>query len=261
MSALSGNAAATPAVALRGVHATYTERGLRVEALHDVNLTVARGEFVSVIGPSGCGKSTMLNLIAGIDRPSAGEIAVDGRSAIGHTGLVAHMPQRDLLLPWRTTLQNAVLGPELRGEPDREARALAQLDRFGLEGFADAYPHMLSGGMRQRAAMLRTILLDRDTLLLDEPFGALDALTRGEMQEWLLGIWTELARTVLFVTHDVEEAIFLSDRVYVMSRRGTMKLEVAIDLPRPREREMTTSPSFVEAKRTLLRSLLAETQR
>ncbi|MCY4112037.1 MAG: ABC transporter ATP-binding protein [Chloroflexi bacterium] len=256
------SAAASPAVALRGVQATYLERGLRVEALHDVNLTVARGEFVSVIGPSGCGKSTMLNLIAGIDRPSGGEIAVDGRSAIGRTGLVAHMPQRDLLLPWRTTLQNAVLGPELRGEPDREAQALAQLDRFGLEGFADAYPHMLSGGMRQRAAMLRTILLDRDTLLLDEPFGALDALTRGEMQEWLLGIWTELAKTVLFVTHDVEEAIFLSDRVYVMTRRpGTMKLELAIDLPRPREREMTTSAPFVDAKRMLLHALLAETQR
>ena len=121
---------------------------------------------------------------------------------------------------------------------------------------------MLSGGMRQRAAILRTILLDRDTLLLDEPFGALDALTRGEMQEWLLSIWTELAKTVLFVTHDIEEAIFLSDRVYVMTRRpGTMKLELRIDLPRPREREMTTAPPFVEAKRTLLRSLLAETQR
>ncbi len=228
----------------------------------DVSLSVATGEFVSVIGPSGCGKSTMLNLIAGIERPSGGEILVDGTSAIGRTGLVAHMPQRDLLLPWRTTLANAILGPELRGEPRAAARerALAQFDRFGLHGFADAYPHMLSGGMRQRAAVLRTILLDRDILLLDEPFGALDALTRGEMQEWLLGLWTELAKTILFVTHDIEEAIFLSDRVYVMTRRpGTMKLEVQIDLPRPRKPEMTASAPFVEAKRALLQSLLAET--
>ncbi len=255
-----GGAAAT--LALRGVSATHIERGLRVEALHDVSLTVAKGEFVSVIGPSGCGKSTMLNLIAGIDRPSAGEILVDGTSAVSRNGLVAHMPQRDLLLPWRTTLENAILGPELRGEPRAAARAsaLAKFDRFGLKGFADAYPHMLSGGMRQRAAVLRTVLLNRDILLLDEPFGALDALTRGEMQEWLLGLWTELGNTILFVTHDIEEAIFLSDRVYVMTRRpGTIELELSVDLPRPRDPEMSASPPFVAAKRELLHNLLAKT--
>ena len=249
------------ALTLRGIHATHLDHGLCVEALRDVNLTVDSGEFVSVVGPSGCGKSTMLSLIAGGMRPTAGEIVVNGIPAIGQPGLVAHMPQRDLLLPWRTTINNTILGLEIRGEPRASARqqALAQFDRFGLRGFADAYPHMLSGGMRQRAAMLRTILLDQDILLLDEPFGALDALTRGEMHEWLLGLRTDLARTILFVTHDVEEAIYLSDRVYVMTHRpGTMTREVPIDLPRPRKPEMMALPPFMDAKRTLLRTLLAE---
>ena len=239
--------------------ATHFDHGIRVDAIHNTSLTVGTGEFVSVIGPSGCGKSTMLNLIAGIERPGAGEILISNKPAGGRTDLVAHMPQRDLLLPWRTTLENAILGPELRGEPRGEARtrALAQFKRFGLEGFAHAYPHMLSGGMRQRAAMLRTVLLDRDILLLDEPFGALDALTRGEMHEWLQTLWTDLAKTILFVTHDVDEAIFLSDRVYVMAQRpGTLKLEVPIDLPRPRGPDITASDTFVEAKRDLLRALL-----
>jgi ABC-type nitrate/sulfonate/bicarbonate transport system ATPase subunit len=179
----------------------------------------------------------------------------------GTLGLVGYMPQRDLLLPWRRVLDNVVLAPELEGVPRAQARqeAAGLLPRFGLEGFERAYPRALSGGMRQRAALLRTVLTHRDTLLLDEPFGALDALTRSEMQEWLLSIWREFGKTVLFVTHDVEEAVFLSDRVYVMSRRpGTVKLELPIELPRPRVRRMVAEPAFVRAKQRLLDSLLEE---
>ena len=248
---------------LRGVSKTYGDRasGVNVEALRDVDLEVGAGEFVSVVGPSGCGKSTLLSLIAGLDRPGSGRILVHGRRVDGTPGLAGYMPQRDLLLPWRSVLDNVILGPELQGVPRAEARreAVRLFPRFGLDGFERSDPRALSGGMRQRAALLRTILPHRDTLLLDEPFGALDALTRSEMQEWLLSIWREFGKNVLFVTHDVEEAVFLSDRVYVMSRRpGTMKLEVATGLPRPRTRAMLVEPALVRAKQTLLDSLLEE---
>jgi ABC-type nitrate/sulfonate/bicarbonate transport system ATPase subunit len=206
----------------------------------------------------------LLNLVAGLDRPVGGEILVHGRPVDGTLGLTGYMPQRDLLLPWRSVLDNVILGPELAGVPRAEARreALGLLPRFGLEGFEKAYPRTLSGGMRQRAALLRTILTHQETLLLDEPFGALDALTRSEMQEWLLSIWHEFGKTVLFVTHDVEEAVFLSDRVYVMSRRpGSIKLEVNVELPRPRVRGMSAEPHFIRAKQLLLESLLAESGR
>ncbi len=255
----SGARKAPPAVAIDRVSATYRDGELTVEALRGVSLEVLPGEFVSVIGPSGCGKSTLLSLIAALQRPAAGEIRIHDARAEGRTDLVAFMPQRDLLLPWRTVLDNVILGPEIHGAPRDRARAeaLALMPQFGLEGFAHAYPRALSGGMRQRAALLRTVLLHRDILLLDEPFGALDALTRGEMQEWLLTICARLGKTVLFVTHDVEEAVFLSDRVYVMSSRpGTIRRAVAIDLPRPRRRAMTVDPAFVETKHMLLDDLL-----
>ena len=252
------------ALELQGVSKAYRRDGSApLETLRDLQLMVAEGEFVSVVGPSGCGKSTMLNLIAGRDPPTGGDIRIFGRASRATPGLVAHMPQRDLLLPWRNTLDNVILGPELRGVSRAAARrrALAHFPRFGLQGFELVYPHALSGGMRQRAALLRTILTERDILLLDEPFGALDALTRSEMQAWLLSIWREFRKTVLFVTHDVEEAVFLSDRVYVLSRRpGTVKLELSIDLPRPRAPEVVATERFVQAKRTLLQSLLSESQ-
>jgi len=252
------------ALELQGVSKVYRRSdGGPLQTLRDLRLVVAEGEFVSVVGPSGCGKSTMLNLIAGRDAPTEGDIRIFGQASRATPGLVAHMPQRDLLLPWRNTLDNVILGPELRGVSRAAARrqALAYFHRFGLEGFERVYPNALSGGMRQRAALLRTILTERDVLLLDEPFGALDALTRSEMQAWLLSIWREFGKTVLFVTHDVEEAVFLSDRVYVLSRRpGTVKLELSIDLARPRAREVVASDRFVQAKRTLLQALLNESQ-
>ncbi len=232
-----------------------------LEALREVTLELRPGEFVAVIGPSGCGKSTLLNLIAGVERPTSGEIHVNGEVRDARPGVVAYMPQRDLLFPWRSLLDNVLLGPEIQGVSRSKARreAIDLLPRFGIEGFARAFPRTLSGGMRQRAALLRTILMHRNILLLDEPFGALDALTRGEMQAWLLEIWTEFKKSILFVTHDVDEAVFLADRVYVLTHRpGAVKLEVSIDLVRPRARSVSLEPAYARAKQELLESLLAE---
>jgi NitT/TauT family transport system ATP-binding protein len=208
-----------------------------VLALEDVSIDVRPGEFVSLLGTSGCGKSTVFNMVAGLITPTQGRILVNGADVTGQAGHVGYMLQKDLLLPWRTILSNVTLGAQLLGRDvktvEKEARSLFR--RFGLEGFEDAWPASLSGGMRQRAAVMRTLLSGRDILLLDEPFGALDAMTRADMQSWLLDIWQEFNSTVVFVTHDVDEAIFLSDRIIVMGRRpGTVQLEVEVDLPRPR---------------------------
>jgi len=231
----------------------------RVSALEGVEMTIDPGEFVSIVGPSGCGKSTLFNLLAGLDRPSGGRILLDGRPAESLLGEIGYMPQADLLMPWRTVLDNTVLGLQLSGVSRREARERAreEFPRFGLEGFEDVWPAQISGGMRQRAALLRTFLAGREVMLLDEPFGALDALTRQEMQQWLLRIWQEDRKTILFVTHDVEEALFLSDRVYVMSGRpGRFELCVDVGLERPRELERTTTaPEFAELKLKLIEPL------
>src|SRR5207302_11425478 len=178
------------------------------------------------VGPSGCGKSTLFNILAGLVEPTSGRVLLDGNPPDNLLGRFDYMPQKDLLMPWRTVLNNTTLGLEIAGVSRRAARerALEAFPRFGLTGFEDAWPMSLSGGMRQRAALLRTFLAGRDVMLLDEPFGALDAITRADMQEWLLGVWHSFERTIVLVTHDVDEAIFLADRVYVMSPRpGTMR--------------------------------------
>jgi ABC-type nitrate/sulfonate/bicarbonate transport system ATPase subunit len=233
-----------------------------VRALEDVSISLDEGEFVSILGPSGCGKSTLLALLAGLLEPTRGRILLDGESpAGGLLGRIGHMPQRDLLMEWRTTLANATLGLELAGVGRGAARerALAEVGRFGLAGFEDRRPSELSGGMRQRAALLRTFLAGRDVLALDEPFGALDALTREAMREWLLDVWEADRKTILLVTHDVEEAVFLSDRVYVMSGRpGRIAAEVAVGLPRPRRLELTETAAFGELKARLLEPLRNE---
>jgi len=227
-------------------------------ALRNVDLSIAPGEFVTLIGPSGCGKSTLFNIIAGLAAPDEdGSILLSGRvqQNYGLLGKVAFMPQRDLLFPWRSVIDNATLPLEVEGAPRKLARQKAQalFPEFGLEGFERHYPHQLSGGMRQRVALMRTFLFERDLLLLDEPFGALDALTRSMMQRWLLDVWARHRRTVLFITHDIDEAIFLGDRVVVMTARpGTIKREERIGLPRPRAASLATSPEFVEIKRRLL---------
>jgi ABC-type nitrate/sulfonate/bicarbonate transport system ATPase subunit len=235
--------------------------GRPVEVLDGVDFNVDEGEFVSLIGPSGCGKTTLLNCIAGLDEPDSGSIEMEGLAASRRLGRVGFMPQKDLLLPWRTVLDNAILGLELMGQPRVEARrrALALTETFGLGGFEDQYPSALSGGMRQRAAFLRTLLVDQDLVLLDEPFGALDAFTRGQMQEWLLSLWGSLGKTIVLVTHDVEEAVLLSDRVYVLTPRpAQVKLVLDIGLPRPRHYQMVTDGAFVSLKAKLLAALREE---
>lgn len=227
-------------------------------ALDHVSLRVPQGRFVSLIGPSGCGKSTLFNLVAGLQEPSEGRILIDGIDATGTIGRVGYMLQKDLLLPWRTVTDNIILGMEIQGVPLREARdrALPLLKRYGLGGFEHAYPNALSGGMRQRAALLRTLLFDADVILLDEPFGALDAQTKLRMQEWLLQLWSDFHKTVVFVTHDVEEAIFLSDEVHLMGTRPGRILEtIPIALSRPRMRGCTTTPEFIAVKEHCLNLL------
>ncbi len=252
--------AARTKLQLRGV----SRRFGAVQALAKVDLGIAEGEFVTLIGPSGCGKSTLFNIVAGLlEADPGGEVLLDGAPA-SLLGKVAFMPQRDLLLPWRNVLDNAILAAEVEGRPKREARELARAMAadFGLKGFENHYPQQLSGGMRQRVALMRTFLFDRDLMLLDEPFGALDALTRAMMQRWLLDIWSRYRRTILFITHDIDEAIFLGDRVVVMSARpGSIKLERRIDLPRPRDPALLTTPAFNAIKRELLDAVEEESMK
>ncbi len=251
-----------PAVELANVTVAFPAArrdALPVVAVQDLALAVPPGMFLTIIGPSGCGKSTLFGLLAGLITPASGSVAVHGRSVIGEPGQVGYMPQRDLLLPWRTVLQNVTLGPELAGRGVQAARvsARARLPIFGLNGFADVYPAALSGGMRQRAALLRTVLMERDVLLLDEPFGALDALTRAALQEWLLGVWAAEGQTVLFITHDVDEAVFLADRVVVMTPRpGRIRTEIAVPLSRPRmHADLVADPTFNALKADVLAAL------
>jgi ABC-type nitrate/sulfonate/bicarbonate transport system ATPase subunit len=215
-----------------------TRRFGGVTALSGVDLRLRTHEVLAVVGPSGCGKSTLLELVAGLQEPDEGRVQVLGRETAEHRrAACAYMPQRDLLLPWRDALGNAALALECQGVPRAEARRRAQplFERFGLSEFERSRPAGLSGGMRQRIAFLRTLLPGRPVLLLDEPFGALDAITRTDLQEWLAGTLAIEPRTVLLVTHDVEEAAFLADRLVVLSKRpGRPVAEFGVDLPRPR---------------------------
>lgn len=232
--------------------------GGRFTVLDGINISVGTGTFVSLIGRSGCGKSTLFNMIAGLLRPTEGGIELDGTEISGRAGLVGYMLQKDLLLPWRTILDNTILGLELGERSKAECREIAApfLKRYGLSGFENRYPSELSGGMRQRVALLRTLLCNTDVILLDEPFSALDAQTRGDMQAWLLDIWAEFKKTIVLVTHDVEEAVYLSDRIVVLSSRpGRVREVVDVSLDRPRQRSVVTSPDFAQLKAHCLRML------
>jgi ABC-type nitrate/sulfonate/bicarbonate transport system ATPase subunit len=252
-----------PLIELRNVSKTFGA----TKALSDLEVSIRPGELVTVVGPSGCGKSTLFNILAGLEEPDPGNILrLKGVSSTASDllGKVSFMPQRDLLLPWRNVIDNAILALEIEGMSRNEARKLAMemLPEFGLAGFENQYPNQLSGGMRQRVALMRTFLFKRDLMLLDEPFGALDALTRTMMQRWLLDVWQKHKRTVLFITHDVDEAIFLGDRVLVMTARpGKVKLEQVVDLPRPRKADIVTSPEFIALKKTLLEAIEEESMK
>jgi ABC-type nitrate/sulfonate/bicarbonate transport system ATPase subunit len=232
-------------------------RGEHVTAVEGLDLSVGEGEVVAVVGPSGCGKSTLLELVAGLQEPDEGRVTVAGMA--DRLAVCAFMPQHDLLLPWRDAVGNAALALECAGVPRAEARRRAAplFERLGLAEFERSRPAELSGGMRQRVAFLRTLLTNRPVLLLDEPFGALDSITRGSMQDWLLDALAEEPRTVVLVTHDVDEALLLADRVAILSRRpGHVRAELPVDLPRPRRRrELVTDPAFAQLKDRALEAL------
>ena len=249
-----------PTLTIEGVSKVFPQRGRGpLVVLDRISLQVRAGEFVSVVGPSGSGKSTLLSIIAGLDEPTEGTITLHSNPDAPRLGHIGYMPQRDLLLPWRNALANASAGLEVQGVSRSEARKRAHdlFCQFGLAGFEQSYPHALSGGMRQRVAFARTVLAARDLMLLDEPFGALDALTRLSMQRWLLDIWEQLGKTAILVTHDPEEALLLADRVYVLSARpARVTLALDVPLPRPRPAEVAGSPAFARLKARLLQALL-----
>ena len=238
-------------------------RGVRKEfggivALDRIDLDVAAGEFVCLLGPSGCGKSTLLNAIAGFTRPSSGEILAFGKQVLQPEPARAMVFQEYALFPWMTVRENVSFGLQIRGDRGACQKADALLDKMALRGFGDRYPKDLSGGMRQRVALARALALDAPMLLMDEPFGALDALTRRSMQDELLRIWTELKQTIVFVTHGIEESLLLADRVVVMTYRpGTVKKIVPVTLARPRDE---ATPGFSTALRALTQ-LVREEQR
>jgi len=248
------------AIEARGLTVAWPGPTGPVLAVDAVDLDVAPGSFVSVVGPSGCGKSTVLRVLAGLLVPDAGTAAVDGSAVLGRPGATAWLPQRDALLPWRRVLGNAVLGAEIHGVPTPVATQQARLllDEFGLAGTEHLWPSELSGGMRQRVAVLRTFLTPAPVLLLDEPFGALDALTRRQMQGWLQDVLLATrsdgdARTVVLVTHDVEEALLLSDRVLVMSPKpGRIVADLPVAFERPRPGDLVANPAFVRQRAELL---------
>jgi len=259
--AQGGVVSSTARLRLDQVGMTFKTPSGVFNALAPVSLTISQGRFVSLIGPSGCGKSTIFNIVAGLLEPTAGRVLIDGVDATGMIGRVGYMLQKDLLLPWRTVLDNVILGMEIQGVPLRAARerALPLLRRYGLSGFEFLYPRALSGGMRQRAALLRTLLFDTDVILLDEPFGALDAQTKSQMQEWLLQLWSDFGKTVVFVTHDIEEAIYLSDEVHVMATRpGRIVTSIPVMIGRPRPRTVTLTSDFIAIKERCLELLMAE---
>ena len=219
-----------------------------LEALRQIDVAVEQGEFISVVGPSGCGKTTFLRIVAGLEPATSGTILIDGRPLLGPGNNRGFVFQNDSLLPWRTVLANALIGPEVAGKVgDRERqRTLDLLKLVGLGGFENYYPRQLSGGMRQRVNLARALAIDPDVLLMDEPFASLDAQTREIMQTELLRIWEQGRKTVLFVTHQIDEAVFLSDRVLVFARRpGRLQENIEIKLPRPRSLALKRTPEFI----------------
>ena len=251
-------------IEIRGVHKQFAKGERRVIALQDIDLTVAEREFVAILGPSGCGKSTLLNMVAGFDQPTRGSVKVAGEEVAAPAPSRGVVFQEPALFPWLSVMDNVVFGPKTLGQPaaSYRARAAQIIEQIGLSGFEASYPAELSGGMRQRVGIARVLILEPKVLLMDEPFGSLDAQTRTLMQELLLALWERHQQTVLFVTHDIEEAILLADRVCVMtSRPGRIKKSIEVRMPRPRRIESTTSPEFNALRREVLDLIREESVR
>jgi len=255
----------TPAVAFEGITCTFAARGGNgaYTAVKDVTLSIGEGEFVSVVGPTGCGKSTLLNVAAGLLRPSSGTIRIVGEPLAGINRRAGYMFQTEALMPWRSALENVTAGLEFRGVARSESKERGEdwLVRVGLEGFGARYPHQLSGGMRKRVSLAQMLILDPRILLMDEPFSALDIQTRQLMENELLELWSADRKSVIFITHDLEEAISLSDRVIVLSAGPAARPigEFAIDLPRPRDvAEIRLTPLFIEIHERIWHSMKTE---
>ncbi|NOV31954.1 ABC transporter ATP-binding protein [Methylomonas sp. ZR1] len=246
-------------IALRDVSMVFRGSEREHTALDRVDLDLHAGAFTALLGPSGCGKSTLLNIVSGMLKPTTGTVSIDGVPVKEPTPLCNVVFQQHSLFPWLTALQNVAFGPRMLGLPDPENIALELLRMVGLERFAKAYPKALSGGMQQRVAIARALATKPTLLLMDEPFGALDAQTRSVMQEELLKIWDRFGTSVVFITHDVDEAIYLADRVIVMrTEPGGVKADIAIDLPRPRSPETLSSPGFERLRKTIHRAVREE---
>ncbi|MGI6703945.1 MAG: ABC transporter ATP-binding protein [Clostridia bacterium] len=241
-------------IEVTGISSRYED----LKVLEDISLYAEERELVSILGPSGCGKSTLFNIISGLIKPDAGRVLIDGQEYTGKPGRVSYMHQKDLLFPWRTIIDNVILPLVIRGEAIEKAREAADkyFPVFGLDGFQERYPSQLSGGMRQRAALLRAYMFKSDIMLLDEPFGGLDAITRRKMQQWLLQVIEKLGSTILFITHDIDEAIFLSDRIFLFTERpASVRRVFPVNIERPRGSKTFTSEQFNRLKESILEYL------
>jgi len=251
-------------IEIEGVAKEFAKGDRRVLALEDISLTIAEREFVAILGPSGCGKSTLLNMVAGFESPTRGAVRVAGKEIAAPSPGRAVVFQEPALFPWLSVMENVLFGPKTQRQPaaDYRRRAAQIIEQVGLDGFETSYPAELSGGMRQRVGIARVLIMQPQVLLMDEPFGSLDAQTRSLMQELLLSVWERHHPTVLFVTHDIEEALLLADRVCVMTARpGRVKKSIEVTIPRPRAIETTTSPEFNALKREVLALLRDESRR
>lgn len=239
---------------VKNVSKTFDEN----KVLENVSVTLKEGELVSLLGISGSGKTTLFNIISGLMKPDEGEVFLDGRNITGCPGNISYMLQKDLLLPFRTVRDNVALPLLLQGMDKKQAREKAEelLPQFGLEGTGKQYPAQLSGGMRQRAALLRTYLFSRNVALLDEPFSALDTLTKGDMHKWYLDVMERIKLSTLFITHDIDEAVLLSDRIYILTGNpGRVTEEIVIDAPKPRSRDFCLTEAFLQYKKQILECL------
>lgn len=241
-------------LSLRGVSMSFANK----QVLDNISIDVAAGEFVSLIGPSGSGKSTLFNIIGGLLTPNSGEVSMNNQSIINEVGHISYMPQQTSLFPWRNILDNVLLGQELYGKTN-EKQAIDMLGIAGLGDVTHAYPHQLSGGMKQRASFIRALLSPQSLMCLDEPFSALDEFTRLDMQKWLLSVWEQHEQSILFITHNIEEALFLSDKIIILSA-GPAKVKDVITIPfaRPRNEDIILSDEFLQWKRKLIQIIKAE---